>query len=64
MKKEKLPPNNYFNFAEVRYVEKGTFQGSEEDCHDASINLGGDYVVISKEVFVRIIDILKTAENL
>lgn len=49
---------------DVDYIEKGTFQGGEEDTDNAEIGYNEECVVISKVVFNRILNALANLKKL
>ena len=48
---------------EAEYIESGTFQGAGEDVSKAGIKYGDDVVVLSKEAFRELMDVVQCVEN-
>jgi len=36
---------------ELDYIEKGTFQGGDEECAEAGFEMGGEYIFVEKSAF-------------
>lgn len=48
-------------WAEVEYIESGTFQGGEEDVFLAGIKRGQECIAMSKEYFEALQDVVRAA---